>query len=58
MRRYIAAHAARKLPRDREPQPRAVRHAFATAAIVKVEQFFGGCRRKTAALGVESAAFL
>ena len=46
----VAAHAARELPRDREPESRAVRDALAAAAIVQVEQFFGGLGREAAAL--------
>ena len=51
MREHVAAHAARELPRDREPQARAMRDAFTAAAIVQIEQFLRGGGLEAAARG-------
>src|SRR4051812_9394088 len=50
VRTDVAAHASRQLPRDREPQPGAMRDAFTAAAVVEIEEFLGTFRRKAAPL--------
>ena len=46
----VATHAARELPRDREPETRAMRDALAAAAIVQIEQLLGGLGREATPL--------